>query len=295
MLSDIKWGRPHKEIFIYPCTFLFFIFLLNLYCNNYLLYHPGKANYLPPERLRLNYEEFYLGGVDQNSIHAWLFPVSSGKATATIVQFHGNAENMSSHYISLIWLAKYNFELFTFDYRGYGRSDGKVDTAKIIADSKLVLKFLQSRNQKKETPIILWGQSLGGILAARALGEMKKRSFIRGIVIEASFASYRSIGQSAGGRVCFPLGYLAYLILSDSYSIQEMLPTFSPIRTIVIHGNADPVVPYEKGREIFALAKEPKDFLEIDKGGHLNWHHLKNYAPQRKQLLKILQDTLKEY
>ena len=271
---------------------LLFVFCLHLGCNNYLLYYPSSISYVPPERLQLPYEEFYLGGVDQNSIHAWLFPTPSRKPVATIIQFHGNAENMSSHYLSLLWLLKYDFELFSFDYRGYGRSDAKVNTGKIISDSKLVLQFLQNRNRKKRLPIILYGQSLGGILAARTLGEMQNTALISAIVIEASFSSYRSIGKQVAEKVCLPLGYLSYMILSDRYAIREILPTFSPIHTIVIHGNADPVVPYRNGREVFALAKAPKDFLEIDQGGHLNWHHLKDHALQRKLLLKMLKSTL---
>ena len=99
-------------------------------CNNYFFYQPTRKFYYPPEKLRLNYEEFYINGIDKNKIHAWLFPAPSGKPLATVVQFHGNAENMSSHYISLVWLLKHNFEIFTFDYRGYGRSLGEPSTEK---------------------------------------------------------------------------------------------------------------------------------------------------------------------
>ena len=233
-----------------------------------------------------------MGGVDQNSIHAWLFPAPSGKPLATIVQFHGNAENISSHYTSLLWLRKQGFELFTFDYRGYGRSEGKPDTGKIIADSKLVLKFLQNRNKKKNIPIILYGQSLGGVLAARTLGELENRSLISSIVIEASFSSYRSIGKEVGRKICLPLGYLAHILISDHHAVDHMLPKLSPIHAIVVHGSADTVVPYSYGQNIFRLLKKPKDFLGIPEGGHLNWHHLKKYERERRLLAKILKSTL---
>ena len=263
-----------------------------LNCNNYLFYHPSSRIYLPPEKLQLSYEEFFLKGVDENRIHAWLFPAPLERPLGTIVQFHGNAQNISSHYTSLLWLRRQGFELFTFDYRGYGRSEGTVDTAKIIADAKLVLKFIQKRNREKKVPIIPYGQSLGGILMARALGEMEKDPLIRLTIIEGSFSSYQDIGKDHARNIFFPFAYLAQLLISDRYAIREFLPKLSPIHTVVIHGSADSIVPYSHGKELFRLLKEPKTFLEIPQGGHLNWHHMKEYKKQRKSLSKIMKDTL---
>ncbi len=284
---------------VIPSLLLYFC----LDCNDTFFYYPTRRLYVAPERLNISYQEFYLKGADNNSVHAWLFPPQEAKNQgkrerqltkphATIVQFHGNAQNMSSHYTSLLWLTKHGFELFSFDYRGYGRSDGKVDTGKILADVQLVLKFLQERSRKNQVPLIIYGQSLGGILAVRSLGELKDRSFISAIVIEGSFSSYRSIAKQAVDRVCIPLGYLSYLIISDRYAVDDVLPQLTPIYAIVVHGTADHVVPFTNGKEIFNLAREPKFFLEISEAEHLDWHHVKDYDQERRTLVRLLKDSL---
>lgn len=289
-----------KNIFLsyFFYIILFFSFYIFLHCNNTFFYQPTKEVYFHPDKLLLKYKELYLEGVDHNKLHAWLFPISSSKSLAsplaTIVQFHGNGENISSHYLSLLWLRKYKFEIFIFDYRGYGRSEGQPDTGKIIADSKLVLEFIQKKNKPSKRPIIVYGQSLGGVIAARTLGEMKDKALIKTIVIESSFSSYRSIAKQIGSKICLPIGYLAYPIISDAYAIQDFLPKFKPIHTIVIHGNKDTVVPYRNGLEIFNLASQPKDFLKIQDGGHLNWHLAKRYRAYHKILAEMLINTLIE-
>ena len=271
---------------------LFFLFFVNLNCNDYLFYRPDSQIYLPPEKLGLQYKDFFLKGIDQNRIHTWLFPTPSRQPFGTVVQLHGNAQNISSHYTSLLWLYRQGFELLTFDYRGYGRSDGKVNTGKIIADIKLVLEFIQKRNKRKEIPVILYGQSLGGILMPYALAEMKRDPIIRAAVIEGSFSSYQDLGKEIAGNILFPLRYLAGLLISDRYAVRESLPKLSPLHTIVVHGSADSVVPYSHGKEVFKLLRKPKSFLEIPEGGHLNWHHIEKYEKERMALLKIIKASL---
>ena len=256
----------------------------------------------------------YFTGVDGNSIHFWIFPprkkTNSKKIKASVLQFHGNAENMTSHYLSLLWLLDHNYELITFDYRGYGKSEGSPDTKKIIEDSQKFITFLQKRNNKWNRPIIIFGQSLGGILSTRSLAELENKELIYSLVIEASFSSYEEIGETKGREICLPLGYLASLLISDKYSIQKELEKISPIPIIIIHGTKDKIIPLSFSQKIYELAKEPKYFIKIPLAQHLNWHlfqenslnllstkekeQWKIYQKHRKKLLHLLDTSLKQ-
>ena len=122
---------------------------------------------------------------------------------------------------------------------------------------------------------------------------MQDRSLIAGLVLEGSFSSYRSIGKQTAAKICLPIGGLAYLILQDRYSIRDILPKLSPIHIIVVHGTNDSVVPYTNGREIFMLAKQPKEFLEIPGGGHIDWHNIKSYFKEREILASMLKSVVR--
>ncbi|UPT75824.1 MAG: lysophospholipase [Elusimicrobiota bacterium] len=73
------------------------------------------------------------------------FPAQNGPARGTIVHFHGNGENMTSHYLFVYWLALERWNVFTFDYRGYGASGGEKSIAGSVADGAAAIKAARGR------------------------------------------------------------------------------------------------------------------------------------------------------
>ncbi len=85
-------------------------------CTN-LFYQPSDRQFYRPEAFKLTYQDIYFQSSDGTKLHGWFFK-GKGKPKGTIVQFHGNAENISSHFLNLAWLVLEGYNLFTFDYRG---------------------------------------------------------------------------------------------------------------------------------------------------------------------------------
>ncbi len=266
------------------------------YCTDYFVYYPSKQLYLHPRELQLNYREGYIYGADKNRIYFWYFPTQHSQPLATVVQFHGNAQNMTSHYTSLIWLLKHGYNFFTFDYRGYGKSEEKAGSKGIIADAKIVIKWLQKKSTQQKVPLLLYGQSLGGVILAHALGNLTDHKNIAAVILEGSFSSFKAVGKSTLNRGLFPpLGYISYLLMSDRYGSRKALPRLTPLPVIVIHGDQDQVIPLCFGEELYSLAQEPKKFLLIPGGGHIiNWLR-SNLHKERRQFLNLLQDYLQDY
>ena len=83
---------------------------------------------------------------DGLKLHGWHLKAKD-KSRGTILQLHGNAENISTHVNSVLWLALEGYDVFNFDYRGYGKSEGSptLDGVHIDARAALetVLKLLQ--------------------------------------------------------------------------------------------------------------------------------------------------------
>lgn len=263
-------------------------------CNRTFIYQPTKTQYYNPEKLKLKYKDDYTTGADGNIIHAWYFPSQVNPVKATIVQFHGNAQNISAHFLSLVWLTNHGYNFYTFDYRGYGLSQGEPETTGIIADSLILIKKLQKKSRITKIPIILYGQSLGGTFVPLVWHNLKEREQIIGLVIEGGFHSYKEIASAILNDALFPpMGCLGYTLLSDEYASEKIIPQISPLPLLIIHGIKDTIVPVRFGRKLYTLAKQPKKLIMVPQGGHLiNWHAKHNQKHQQR-LLKALSHIIK--
>lgn len=253
-------------------------FLLLGGCSS-LLYYPTRHKYSEPTKLGYGYiEEKFVSG-DGTKLVGWYFPANetkskpTSKSKVTIIQFHGNGENLSSHYHSLVWLTKQGYNLFSFDYRGYGGSEGDPDPAGVHKDALSAIKYiLEDREGEKPEKVILYGQSLGGAILLGAYDFIPNKEKIAAVVIEGSFSSYQRIARRklASQWWTWLFQPFVYVALSDKYSGEKKIGNIAPVPLLVMHGDQDQVVEIEHGKKIFELAREPKFFWEIKGGRHLD-------------------------
>ena len=293
--------------FLLRYTFLFLLFILTgASCSN-VFYQPSKKLFHDPKTFQLTYQNVYFKSKDGTMLHGWVFPsVPDVEELGTVIQFHGNAENISTHFLSLSWIVKHGYTLFTFDYRGYGQSEGHPSQAKVYEDALAALEYAHTINSQRIEPLtpsdepgrrestlkkIAYGQSLGGTILLRAMNEVPGTAVLDAVVIESSFSSYQEIAREklSGSWLSWPFQSLAYLLVSDQYAPQDFIKNLSPIPLLVIHGDNDPVVPIHHGEKIFALAGEPKGFWRIKGGKHVDSMFCCD-GIYRDKLLKFLGD-----
>src|SRR4051812_3784255 len=91
-----------------------------------LLYQPSREQIYEPTKLGLEQpEDRFFPSTDGTLLHAWYFRSDPKKQPkALIAFFHGNGENLSTHFASLAWILPFGYDFMIFDYRGYGRSQG---------------------------------------------------------------------------------------------------------------------------------------------------------------------------
>jgi fermentation-respiration switch protein FrsA (DUF1100 family) len=239
-------------------------------CNG-LFYFPSQRVYSVP---RAEHEDVVLRTADGVALHGWYFPpASGGPPLATIVQFHGNAGNISSHHRSLSWLVHEDYAFFTFDYRGYGSSAGRPSRSGLHLDALAALDWALHRAPAgaRQKDVVLYGQSLGGAVLLRALAEVNDRSRVRAVVIESSFHSYQEAAAGVFYRqpVLYPFTGFTYALTNDDYSPSAYIAGVAPIPLLVIHDVFDDVVSWREGAAIYRLAKQPKKFWVTHRGGHV--------------------------
>ncbi len=273
-------------------TLIFLIVILSFHASSCetVFYAPGHYTYYPPENFGYHPQAFFFPSLDGTNLSGLLFPSKiPKKRNLIILQFHGNGENMTSHYRSLAWTTKKGFELIAFDYRGYGRSEGELGHKGVIEDAVAAYNFAKKRALETDQKIILYGQSLGATILLKAIQDFKDTQIIHSVFIEGGFLSHREMANDFLSRNWFtwPFQWLAYLFVSDSYSpdrFYEYFPKDLPLT--VIHGGKDAIIPIRFGKQIFSLAKPPKQWILAEEMGHIASMFHKKY---RRAFLNTIQ------
>lgn len=281
--------------------FLFFIFLTNSACNH-LFYYPQKDVLYPPENLKIKYEPKEFISLDGTKLTGWFFPAVTGDAKnyklnknpkGTIIQFHGNAENMTSHYLSLVWLTREGYNLFTFDYRGYGKSEGEVTQQGTVEDGVSAIREVLKAH--KNGVLITWGQSLGGAVLQSSLEKLseEEKNKVSLIILDSTFSSYKTVAASSlrKNAVTWLISPLAYVLISDKFAAAGFYQE-NKTPVLIVHDELDNVVPYSNGEILNDKILGPKDFWHPRIGGHT-----RSFAPDqpslRQKLVQFLSTTKK--
>ena len=245
-------------------------------CSN-LFYQPSPKHFADPHDYNLTYENVYFKSKDGTILHGWFFPARGPRKKGTIVQFHGNAQNISTHFFSLVWLVEAGYNLFTFDYRGYAKSDGQPSQKGIYLDALAALETsLIYHNKYGGDKFIVYGQSTGGAISLRAIPDWQNWDKIHLIVMDSAFASYRDIAfdklNSKG--FLFPFSPISLMVISDEFAADDV---YHKIRTplLSIVGLKDKVVPPKFGKHIYEGVLSSKKWLwELPNGKHIDvFHH----------------------
>jgi fermentation-respiration switch protein FrsA (DUF1100 family) len=251
-----------------------------------LFYFPRTEKLFDPARVQLTPEDVYYKSADGNMMHAWYFEAKTPKAKGTFLFFHGNAENLTSHFLMFRWLPDAGYNYLIFDYPGYGTSGGTPTPEGTVQAGVGAAEWLVAN--KKPDNLIIYGASLGGIVALRTVEEIKGKIPVTHIIIDASFPSYQGIGRTVMARswITWVLQPLSYLVLSDKWAPTD-LAMFSPTPMLFIAGDQDNVIEPVNSEKMFKLAKEPKQLWMIPGGHHGDIYEI-NRGENRQRLLDYL-------
>jgi fermentation-respiration switch protein FrsA (DUF1100 family) len=242
-----------------------------------LFFHPHSFLIDTPERHGVEYQVENFQAADGTALNAWFLPAQdkkgnngSGKAKATVLFLHGNAENISTHFRNVAWLPAEGFNVLALDYRGYGASEGTPSLAGMQLDIDAAMRSLLAHKGVDPNRIVIFGQSLGGALAIYYTAHSAYRANIRAVVIDSAFYDYREIAKEklATSFITWPFQYLPWLTVDDDYSPAVSVAALSPLPLLLIHGDQDVVVPPHHSRQLFERAGEPKELWIVPGAGH---------------------------
>lgn len=231
-------------------------------------YFPDRIPYDSPSRAGLAYEKVTFYSADGTQLWGWFIPAAAaddntsepGKAKGTVIHMHGNAQNLTAHWQFAEWLPKRGFNLFEFDYRGFGRSQGQPDPKGIFEDAVAAISYLRNRPDIDPENLFIFGQSLGGMLAIA--GAAANPRGIRAVLAEAPAHSYSAwMNDNIPG-----MGDM----LDDTWTAAAYITRLAPIPLLLIHSREDMVVPYSHSVRLLAEAGETAKLITIEKGEHVD-------------------------
>lgn len=223
-------------------------------------YFPDRIKYDSPARAGLAFETVAFSSRDGAPLSGWFIPAVHGTQAAhgTVVHMHGNAQNMTAHWAYAEWLPAADYNLFVFDYRGYGDSPGRPDPEGIFNDAVAAIDYVRQRPDIDPQQLHVFGQSLGGMLAIAAAAASPQG--VRTVVAEAPAHSYTAWAEDQMPQL--------ELVLDDSCCASEWIAQLAPIPLLLLHSPIDRVVPYSHSQQLLQAARGPARLVTIAGGAH---------------------------
>jgi len=217
------------------------------------VYVPSSVFSGNPNDLGRPFEDVYFSSLDGVRLNGWYFPAepSSPRSHLVLLLLHGNGGNIC-HRLDFceVWL-RLGVNLFVFDYRGYGRSEGRPSEEGTYLDAQAGHKWVREKGFSPAN-IVALGKSLGGGVAS----ELALRETIGSLILQSTFNNIPSVGAEL-----FP-----WLPVKRFHTIKyDTLSRLPRIRVpvLVMHSRADQVIGYHHAERNFAAANDPKMFCEI--------------------------------
>jgi fermentation-respiration switch protein FrsA (DUF1100 family) len=257
-MNDKRRGVPMGSVLLYLAAALVAVYisfgLVLLFTQGRLLYRPVRDIAFTPQDMGLAFEDVTFRTEDGIALNGWYVGVD--EAPFTILLCHGNGGNIMHRLDTIGLFHSLGLSCFVFDYRGYGKSEGRPNEVGTYRDARAAYSWLTQRKSVPADQIVLLGRSLGGSVAAHLAGQVETRA----LVVESSFTSYPDMG--ARMYPYMPVRLFARFRYNTRAHLAKVR---CPV--LVMHSREDKLVPFEFGRRLFDAAREPKRFVEI-KGGH---------------------------
>lgn len=230
------------------------ILLLMFLFQDKLLFMPHAGFLQTPQSVGLSAEDIWVEADDGVKLHAWYFPHET--SNKVIVLSHGNAGNISYRLDIARSLLNAGASVVMYDYRGYGKSEGRPTEKGLYMDIRAFTEYLIQEMDYSEGDIYMYGRSLGGAVAAYAATQFD----VGGLVLDSSFKNLKSM---IGDVYPFVPKFLA----KYEFPTEKYLRKLDGTPVLIMHSPDDEIVGYHNGEFLYQVAGDPKQFVEL-RGGH---------------------------
>ncbi|MCM8787354.1 MAG: alpha/beta hydrolase [Candidatus Omnitrophica bacterium] len=221
------------------------------------VFYPTKIVAITPKIFNIEYQEIFYQTKDNTKLYGWF--CKKDTFLPTILYCHGNGGNISDRVGVIKLFFDAGFNVFIFDWRGYGLSEGTPSEKGLYIDVVSSYNYLVNKLNIPSKNIIVYGESLGSAPAIY----LAARKTVGLLILNGAFSSAYDMAKTI-----FPFSptFLLKTILSLKFdSISEIKNVHIP--TLFIHSKYDEIVPFALAEKLFKIANPPKEFY-ITEGLH---------------------------
>jgi len=229
-----------------------------------MAFYPIRGVQDTPASAGLEFRDLRIPTDDAETLHAWWIehPTPRGQ----VVFFHGNGGNLSLWLGLLVDMRRRGLSVLAVDYRGYGASTGSASERGLYRDADATLRIFSEKLRRKDVPTIYWGRSIGSSIAAYAASRAPALSSVEGpdgLVLDSPFPE---VGAILAGN---PVMQFLHLFSSYAFPTSRFLEQHErPL--LVVHGDADSIVPFSAGRRVFEHARSAQKTFAVMPGADHN-------------------------
>jgi hypothetical protein len=230
-----------------------------------MVFMPSKDVLETPKSIGLKFEDIQLITTDNVNLSAWFVPATDNDpiGKGVILFCHGNGGNIGNRVSYLPIFKDLGLATFLFNYRGYGKSEGKTTEEGTYKDVEAAWQYLTQERNIPPQKIIIYGESLGGAIAsyiAQTTAQQNPQNSAAGLILASTFTS-------VSDRAAELYPFLPIRLLSKfSYNSIERLPNIK-IPVLIIHSTEDEIIPFHHGEKNFQVANTPKKLVKL-RGDH---------------------------
>jgi pimeloyl-ACP methyl ester carboxylesterase len=178
----------------------------------------------------------------------------------TVLYAHGKDDNIDAFWERMEFLDPLNYNLFIYDYQGYGKSSGEPSFEALRENSLDALNLVKSRSEVDNHRLIYYGYSLGGVFAIDLAANVQSPWVL---ILEAAPASSAALVKNG-----IQLGIPASFFFDENFdNIAEIKKISAPV--LLFHGTIDDTVPFQfNAQELSEAANQPKSFVVVEGANH---------------------------
>ncbi|PKV51485.1 hypothetical protein ATE84_3570 [Aquimarina sp. MAR_2010_214] len=264
--------RKLKKILLWGISLYSIAIVLLYFFQEKIIFQPEV---LPKDHIfqfRHPFEEFFLQTNDNSRLNAIRFVNEDPKGV--ILYFHGNKGNLKRWGKIAMFFAQKKYDIIILDYRGYGKSTGKISEQKLYEDAQLFYNYVLERYP--EDQIMIYGRSIGTGIAIKMASDNQPSH----LILETPYYNMKDVAES--WLPYFPTNLvLRYEIPSNEF-IQNVVCNIT-----IYHGTNDKVVPYASGKKLFNnIPVSNKRMITIPNGAHNNLMQFDEYLTTIDEVLK---------
>jgi len=222
------------------------------------IFLPSPVVDTTPGDLGVKFEKVALP-IGGGQVAGWWVPSQDPQA-ATLLYSHGNATNVGANAEGVVRFQKAGFNVFIYDYRGYGESTGGPPREKLAyEDAERAWTYLVAERRIAPATIVIYGHSLGGVVA---IDLASKHADAGALITESTLTSIADLADGMPVATLLPVR----LILTERFDALSRIRAVH-VPTLILQGQED-TTHLTMGQRLYEAANDPKQRAVIPGGGH---------------------------